>query len=178
MSDTEQTEITQYLKTYRDQGLSFEVAKTRLASQGFKLDEITQVAENFPYDDRPIAHRPDKVESYLATHPEQAAQDAGNLLKAEHSEEVQEERSQAELDALASVASPRFDPFPTGPQLYFENKFAGDVGVSFWLLFIGSILVNIAIYFILYGLDLPWLLYPVNGLLSVGLSIYLIRRIR
>ena len=178
MPDPQQSEITHYLQTYRDAGLSFGAAKEKLGSQGYSEAAIKLASEYFPYDVKPIVKQPDKVEAYFEAHPDQAIEDGSNILKAQRSEEVQAERSQATLDIMASAASPRFDNLPTEPQLYFENKFATDVGVSFWLLYIVGGLINLGAYWLVYRLGLPGLLYIVNGLLTTGLIVYLIRRIR
>jgi hypothetical protein len=164
------------LKAAKTKGLSFIAAKNLLISEGFSEEQINQASDQFQYDQAVQVDSPDKVEEYFESHPAQATQDGIDLLKAKSDDDNKEAREMAAADMMAAAVSPRFDRAPTEPQMYFLNKFAFDVGISTWVLLLLIVIINVGSYFLVQSLKLSSWYYCVNGLLTVSLVVYLIKK--
>ena len=139
--------VIDLLKRCDKAGLKFEEAKASLLKQGYTESEISLAAGNYQYGlPQPISDVPHKTAEYFKAHPDQALADGENLLKAQHKEDVADERTQAILDITASEGAGELGVGNTDAQVEYESKFAADIGVSFWLLFFGGIAVNAVVF--------------------------------
>ena len=171
-SDTN-NQIVEQLKQYSASGLSFEVAKEKLASQGYTEEAINFATDDYQYGSKQVSDIPSKVTEYFDQHPDQAVEDGSKLLQAKAKEDASDDRMQAGLDLMAEDTAPDLQS-----EVAYQYKFSHDVGISYWLLFILGVIVNIAAYGLVVWLQISNWFYAVNGILTLGLSVLLIKRIR
>lgn len=177
MQDQSNTEkITELLRQYQSENLKFEDAEEKLKNLGYSDEKISLVADDFDYDEKPPTPDINKVaEQYFEKHPNQTVKDGDDLIKAQHKEEVKDDRTQAILDITASVASPRLGAAPTDLQIKYQSKFASDIGMSFWVMQILFLLINVvAIVLALYFKLNSWF-YLINIALFIAMVTLLIR---
>lgn len=172
-NDPNQAAIVAQLKQYQQAGLKFEVAKEKLVSQGFSETDIDQAADSFAYDAPLKSDIPGSVTQYFKQHPDQAVADGTSLLKAKQKEDAQDERLQATADVIGGEAAPDLQS-----EIKYDNNFAHDVGLPYWLLVVLLLAVNGAAYLIVTFFNISAWFYAVNGVLTTGLIVYLIARIR
>jgi hypothetical protein len=178
MNDSPTPKIVELLKGYGDQGLSFERAKEELFDLGYTSEEIDDAADNYTYGFKPTPDILLKNEEYFNTHPQQAAKDGYQVAKAVRQEVVTDERIQAEADIAGAVMAPRVDNYDIQGSIEYGQRFAQDVGVSYWILTALFFLVNVVAFLLVTFLNISSWLYTVNLVLTLGLIILLIRRIR
>ncbi len=176
--NTKLEEITNLLKQFSETGLKFEQAKEKLLSMGYSEQEISDAADNYEYGTKVVSDIPDKVTQYYNQHPEEAAADGDDLLKAKHREEIIVDRENAVLDATGMLGADNLGARGTDIQIDYDSKFASDVGISIWLFFSVFFLLNIGVFILISWLHWYLWIYPINALVTIILIIILIRRIK
>jgi len=176
--DTNNQRVVSLLKQYSNGGLSFEEAKEKLISQGYTEAAINIATDDYQYGSKQISDIPNKVTDYFQTHPGEGVVDGTNLLKAQHKEDLADQRNQAILDAAAASAAGKLGVGNLDAQVEYESKFSFDVGISFWLLIVIGIGVNVIAYFIVTKLRISQWFYTVNSALSLIVVVLLIKRMK
>jgi hypothetical protein len=171
--------IINQLKASRAAGLSFEVAKQRLLNGGYTDEQISEVTDDFDYNQpQSVPDIPKKVTGYFNSHPTQAVADGNDLLRAQRKEDIVDERTQAVADAAGIEGAKLLGVQGIDIRTEYESKLARDVGVSFWFLVAIQIVLNIAVFIAVRIFDLPTLAYCINGILFIVLIVYLIKKLK
>lgn len=177
-SDIDNQNIINLLKQFSNAGLKFEDAKEKLISQGYTETAINMAADDYEYGSKQTSDIPTKVTEYFQSHPAEAVIDGDNLLKAQRKEDLADERNQAILDAAAASAAGRLGVGNIDAQVEYESKFAFDVGISFWLLIGLGIVINATAYLLVTLIHINKWLYVVDGILSLFIVIFLVKKMK